>query len=124
MGGQAMRFMVIVVLIGLAALAATPAAAQTMRLELYPVQTVTLTGEQFLTGAKDGKPATVSGELRIPRLGTDRLPAVVLVHGSGGVSGYVDDWSQQLNSIGVATFILDSFTGRGLVSTVNDQDQL
>jgi dienelactone hydrolase len=26
--------------------------------------------------------------------------------------------------MGVATFILDSFTGRGLVSTINDQDQL
>src|SRR5713101_6198513 len=124
MGGQAMRFMVIVVLIGLAALAATPAAAQTMRLELYPVQTVTLTGEQFLTGAKDGKPATVSGELRIPRLGTDRLPAVVLVHGFGAVGAKVDRWAQELTGIGVAAFVLDSFTGRGITNTAADQSQL
>ena len=41
--------------------------------------------EQFLTGDKDGTPALIAGELRIPRLGTDRLPGVVLVHGSGGV---------------------------------------
>jgi dienelactone hydrolase len=85
---------------------------------------MTLTDQQILTGSKDGKPVTLAGELRIPRPGTDRLPAVILVHGSGGISGSNDNWSQQLNSLGVATFIADSFTARGIVSTVADQDQL
>jgi dienelactone hydrolase len=111
-------------LLSLVAGAMTQATAQTMRLELYPLQTVTLTGEQFLTGAKDGKPATVSGELRIPRLGTDRLPAVILVHGSGGVGANVDRWAQELTGIGVAAFVLDTFTGRGITNTVSDQSQL
>jgi dienelactone hydrolase len=52
------------------------------------------------------------------------LPAVVLVHGSGGISARQDRWVQELNGIGVATFVLDSFAGRGIVSTVNDQSQL
>ena len=98
--------------------------AQLARIEVHSFESTTLTDQQILTGRKDGKPVVLAGELRIPRPGTDRLPAVIFLHGSGGISGFVDDWSQQLNPMGVATFILDSFTGRGLVSTVNDQDQL
>jgi dienelactone hydrolase len=98
--------------------------AQLVRIEVHSFSSTTLTDQQILTGRKEGKPVTLAGELRIPRPGTDRLPAVVFLHGSGGISGFVDDWSQQLNPLGVATFLLDSFTGRSLVSTVNDQDQL
>jgi dienelactone hydrolase len=85
---------------------------------------MTLTDEQFLTGVKDGKPDIIGGELRIPRPGIDRLPAVVLIHGSGGVGLDVDGWLQELNKIGIATFILDCFTGRGIVETVTDQERL
>jgi len=98
--------------------------AQLVRIEVHPVASMTISDQDFLIGRKEGKAVTIAGELRIPRPGTDRLPAVVLVHGSGGVSGFVDDWSQQLNAMGAATFLLDSFTGRGIVSTGNDQSQL
>jgi len=108
--------LVIASLPGLVALAR----AQAVRLEIHPVPTITLTTEKFLTGTKEGNPATISGELRIPTLGTDRLPAVILVHGSGGVGGNTDRWAQELNQIGVAAFILDTFTGRG----ITDQSQL
>jgi dienelactone hydrolase len=113
----------IVVVVGTLILT-TAAHPQAVRIELHPLQTVTLTGEQFLTGAKDGKPSLISGELRIPRPGTDRLPAVVLVHGSGGVGANVDRWARELNGIGVSAFILDAFTGRGIVNTATDQSQL
>jgi len=98
--------------------------AQVARIEVLPVQTVTLTDQQFLTGAKEGKPTLIAGELRIPRPGLDRLPAIVLVHGSGGIGANVDGWSQELNKMGVATFILDGFTGRGISDTIVDQEQL
>ena len=98
--------------------------AQVARVELHVFESRTLSDEEFLTGGKEGKPVLLGGELRIPKLGTDRLPAVILVHGSGGVSGYVDDWAQSLNSLGVATFVFDSFTPRGIINTINDQDQL
>lgn len=104
--------------------APSPTSAQIARLELHTLQSQTPTNQEFLTGRKDTKPATISGELRIPRPGTDRLPAVVLLHGSAGMSGQVDNWARELNALGVATFIVDSFTGRGIVSAVNDQDQL
>lgn len=102
----------------------TFAQAQIARLELHVLQTQSPTDQEFLTGKKDAKPATISGELRIPRPGTDRVPAVVLLHASGGATGQVDNWAREFNALGVATFIVDSFTGRGIVSTVNDQDQL
>jgi dienelactone hydrolase len=99
--------------------------AQTVvRMEIQPIETVTLKTKQFLTGDLNGKAAVIAGELPIPKPGSDKLPAVVLVHGSGGVSGSTDRWAQDLNSIGVAAFILDSFSGRGIVNTGSDQSQL
>jgi hypothetical protein len=36
----------------------------------------------------------------------------------------IDEWSRELNQLGIATFAIDSFAARGLVSTVMDQSQL
>lgn len=94
------------------------------RIEVHPIRTMTLTDQQFLAGVKDGKPTIIAGELRLPRGGTDRLPAVVLVHGSGGLGAHHERWSQELNGIGIATFIVDGFTGRGLQAVFQDQAQL
>jgi dipeptidyl aminopeptidase/acylaminoacyl peptidase len=94
------------------------------RIELHPVQSTTLTGDEFLRGGIQGKPVTLAGELRLPVGTTAKYPVVVLVHGSGGVSGSMDMWLHQLNQAGIATFVLDTFSGRGIVSTVQDQTQL
>lgn len=116
--------MLIGLLLLVAVVGASAAHAQVWKVELHTFQSSTLTDQEFLSGRKDGKPVTIAGELRIPIPGNGRLPAVVLVHGSGGVSGYVADWARQLNAIGFATFLIDGFTGRGIVSTVDDQSQL
>jgi dienelactone hydrolase len=97
--------------------------ADTARLEIYSVETLTLTDQQFLVGAKDGIPARIGAELRLPP-GTARIPAVVLIHGSGGVGANVDGWAQALNAMGIAALILDTFTGRGISQTITDQSQL
>src|SRR5260370_28793229 len=68
------------------------------RIELRPIQTVTLKTQQILTGDTKGAPATLAGELRIPKPGSDRLPAVVLIHGSGGAGGNVGAWRQRTKS--------------------------
>lgn len=94
------------------------------RTEIYAVPTVTLSTADFLLGKKDGKPAMIAGELRIPKPGTDRLPAVVLVHGSGGVGFNIGMWVGELNKAGFATFVIDSFTGRGITNAITDQSQL
>ncbi len=94
------------------------------RIEVYAIQSKTLTGEEFLRGDSPGKPVTLAGELRIPVGKSAKYPAVVLVHGSGGINAGIDVWEHALNQAGIATFVVDSFTGRGIVSTVADQTQL
>ena len=107
-----------------ALLIANSAQAQTARIEIHAFRTVSLTDEQFLNGVKEGQPVTIAGELRIPRPWTDRMPAVVLLHDSGGVAPRTDRWTEEFLGMGIATFVLDSFTGRGISGTSADQDQL
>jgi dienelactone hydrolase len=83
------------------------------RVELHPIPTLTLSDQQFLTGASDGRPVTVSGEFRIAQ-GTGRLPVVVLMHGSSGVGATMEAWEHTFNAMGISTFVIDGFTGRGL----------
>ena len=42
----------------------------------------------------------------------------------GGVSIREDRWADELRRVGVATFVLDTFTGRGITFTAEDQAQL
>lgn len=101
-----------------------PASAQPARLELHPLESTHHTNQSFLTGQKSDKRVVLAGELRIAKGGTEKLPAVILVHGSGGIGASADRWATELNSIGASAFILDSFAGRGIVNTVSDQSQL
>jgi dienelactone hydrolase len=118
------RWLLLPTLLSLAAVAPAMVLAQIARVEVIPFQTTTLTDQEFLVGQKEGKPATIAGELRIPTPGTARLPAIVLIHGSGGIGSSVEDWVPLLNGAGVATFVIDSFAGRGLADVRNDQSQL
>jgi dienelactone hydrolase len=93
------------------------------RIEAIPIQTLTLSDEQFLKGDAYGRPTTIAGVLRVAQ-GTGRLPLVVLVPGSGGIGASVDVWDRQFEAMGISTFALDSFAGRGIVSTGTDQSQL
>src|SRR5258708_22494239 len=91
----------------LIALSAGHADAQSVaRIELQPIQTVTLKTQQILTGETKGAPATLAGELRIPKPGSDRLPAGVLIHGSAGGGRNVDTRGKEIQSLGAAAFIL------------------
>jgi dienelactone hydrolase len=111
------------------AVAQTPVAADAVskdtpaRIEAIPIQTLTLSDEQFLKGDAYGRPTTIAGVLRVAQ-GSGRLPLVVLVPGSGGINAAADIWDRQFEAMGVSTFMLDSFAGRGIVSTVVDQSQL
>src|SRR5262245_18269754 len=98
------------------------ARAQT-RFELRPVETVTLSTQELLLGDKNGKPVMLAEELRIPKPGTDRLPAIILMHSAGAINPATDRWAQEFNSIGIATLMVDSFSGRGFY-TPEDQSKL
>ena len=84
------------------------------RTELHPIETLSLSVRQFLTGDKNGKPFTIAGELRFPQGAAGRLPAVILQHGSGGSNARDEFWAKTFNEMGIASFLIDSFSGRGL----------
>jgi dienelactone hydrolase len=114
--------LVFVVLLFFALAVSVQMLAQAAKTEIYSIDTMTLTDKQFLTGA-NGTPARIAGELRLPK-GRGPFPAVVLIHGSGGITGGADQWAREFNSVGVAAFLLDSFTGRSIGQTITDQSQV
>jgi dienelactone hydrolase len=90
------------------------------RTELHAIESMTLSDAQFLTGDANGMPTTTTGELRVAA-GSGRLPLVMLQHGSGGMGANIEMWAREFNAMGVSTFALDGFTGRGLTSVNTDQ---
>jgi dienelactone hydrolase len=94
-----------------------------VRTEILPIDSVTLSETEFLTGATAGSAAKIAGELRAPRTSA-RAPAVILMHGSSGIRANAFRWADELLGLGVAVFIVDSFGGRGITDTGTDQSQL
>ncbi len=74
----------------------------------------------LLTRTYPPDPVTISGTLSLPsqpspyaRAG--KLPAVILMHGIGGIKPDREPaWAQRLNAWGVAAFYVDSFSARGI----------
>ena len=93
------------------------------RTEIYAIPSLTISDQQFLTGDTNGKQVTVAGEFRIAQ-GTGKLPVVVLMHGSSGVGAGMDPWVRQFNSMGISTFVIDGFSGRGLTAVGPNQGLL
>jgi dienelactone hydrolase len=110
-------------------LPASPSQAQTnpkevaARVELHSIPSLTLSDQQFLNGDAGGKPVTVTGEFRIAQ-GSGRLPVVVLMHGSGGIGANIEPWTKKFNAMGISTFTIDGFTGRGLTAVSTNQASL
>jgi dienelactone hydrolase len=68
-----------------------------------------------------GKTIKVGGNLLLPN-GDAKVPAMLIHHGSGGVSADREQrYARELVQLGLATFVIDSFTPRGIRSTVQDQ---
>lgn len=85
---------------------------------------LTLPPSQPITISKDGTATTLSGELRLPRESAGRVPAVILAHGCSGVGANVPGWVEELDRMGVASFVLDSFDGRGIRETCTGQQRI
>ena len=67
----------------------------------------------------------VWGDLLMPKNVSGKVPALVLSHGSGGISpAAYDVWARDMNAAGVATFIIDSFKPRGVDQTATDQSKV
>jgi dienelactone hydrolase len=55
---------------------------------------------------------TLTGKLTKPQ-GEGPFPAVVLLHGCGGVNKFINSWADKLASLGYVALVLDSFGPRG-----------
>ncbi|WP_394788608.1 dienelactone hydrolase family protein [Rhodoferax sp.] len=66
-------------------------------------------------------PQKVWGDLSLPQSSEATVPAMVLMHGSGGIEKGMAQWVDAFNSIGVATFVVSSFEPRGVKRTAEDQ---
>lgn len=66
-------------------------------------------------------PQPVWGFLSLPANTSQPVPAMVLMHGSGGIEVSMDQWVATFNSMGIATFVVSSFEPRGVIKTVDDQ---
>jgi len=76
---------------------------------------------ELMRGNAGGEPVNIVGHLFLPA-GSDKVPAIVLVHGSGGIyEAELDYWPKQFNAAGIAVFTLDMFGPRGVKSTADDQ---
>jgi len=82
----------------------------TIRFESIPIVNL----NQFLKGETEGENVQISGKLQFPNeKWTGSLPAVVLLHGGGGVGDNQEAWARSFRKIGIATFIVDSNSARG-----------
>ena len=79
---------------------------------------------------KAAEKSVIAGVLTLPESATAgdapkaKVPAMIVVHGSSGVLQNEWEWAKRLNELGVATFVIDNFTGRGVAETATDQSRL
>ncbi|MGB7859555.1 MAG: dienelactone hydrolase family protein [Acidimicrobiia bacterium] len=112
-----MKTMVVALAIILTACSQLDPLSEELR-EKIQVESVDLPGllwEPLMPGLDTGKPVTLDGTLTIPP--TDRpVPAVIITHGCGGMGGAERGWVDDLVDAGYAVLLLDSFTGRRIVT--------
>jgi dienelactone hydrolase len=83
-----------------------------------------------LISGRASQKSTIAGVLTLPQNAAAPdapkagFPAMVVVHGSSGVLQNDWAWAKRLNEMGVATFVIDNFTGRGVKETATDQSRL
>jgi len=72
-----------------------------------------LTIKDFLNGVVPEKRNTIWGTLNFPANAPDKnVPVVVIMHGMNGIDASEEHWMKVFNSIGLATFMVDSNWGR------------
>ncbi|MBW2410223.1 MAG: dienelactone hydrolase family protein [Deltaproteobacteria bacterium] len=71
--------------------------------------------KEILASGRQSKPATISGTLSLPKNISRKVPAVIILHGVGGVDDFYFEMADILNEMGIAAFVVDSFENRGIL---------
>jgi dienelactone hydrolase len=102
-----------------------PLIGQAQEKMTIPSQTPS-TMTEYLHG--QGKAVTVVGYLYLPSGANGPMPAMILKHGSAGLAGAQGDnirrWAKSMNDWGIAAFVVDSFTPRGIGESASDQSKV
>jgi dienelactone hydrolase len=102
------------------------AEAQVAREAFYSIPSETVSAADFLMGRK-GAPIALAGQLRFAKTGSARQPVVILLHSASGPiteGAPYEEWPRVLNEVGIATFAVDSYAGRGLVNYPADPGKI
>ena len=93
------------------------------RTEVRPIETLTLTDQQFLTGDKNAAKAAVDRRRVAPAAGRHRAAAGRRAAARLGRrrSAARSSGRSTFNEMGIASFLVDSFSGRGLTSLSANQ---
>lgn len=84
--------------------------------EYIEIQSLTLPGNlwsPFMPPPEEGKATMVRGLLKIPE-SSGQIPAVVIMHGCGGVGSGEVTWENRLNEMGIATLLVYSLGSRNI----------
>lgn len=72
----------------------------------------------------NNKTIQITSELYMPDAAKGKVPAMLILHGSGGVNEAYRTMAKDFAKMGVAGVVIDSFKPRGIGTTVEDQEQL
>ncbi len=78
----------------------------------------------FKTINIDKQKSKAWGDLWLPKEGAAPYPAMIISHGSSGLAKFAEHyyaWARHFTSLGVAVFVLDHFTPRGIKEVASDQ---
>jgi len=78
---------------------------------------------QAISRPQDMPPCTIDGKLFLPPAAKGDVPLVIVVPGSLSVAPIHLEHAENIVGLGMASFVLDPFGGRGVSSTVADQTQ-
>ena len=87
-------------------------------------RSITPKGTRAYVSRQAAERAEITGVLTLPENASGSVPAVIILHGSSGVSPGDLVWAKRIGKLGIASFVLDSFTGRGVSETQTDQSRL
>jgi dienelactone hydrolase len=80
---------------------------------------------EFEVRTATGGAEKIFAHLFRPAGAASKSPAIVIVHGSGGVSTAREGfWARELSAVGLVTLVTDSFAPRGVSSTAEDQSRV
>lgn len=82
-------------------------------------------GFPALLGGRAQYTDKINGVFTHPTGASGNVPVMVILHSSGGISpASTGEWSQFFLEMGIATFVVDSFGPRGVLTSTTDQSQL